>query len=58
MHAHQEVIMPKLHGSAPNNLAMVINKPSGTKIAPRAPIKFKSLKEAMEYLKKKGKDEE
>lgn len=49
------VTFPKMHGNAPRNLAMVINRPS----APRAQVKFNSFKDAMEYLKKeKAKENE
>lgn len=37
---------PKMHGSAPKNLAMVVNKPN----APKATAKFKSFKEVMDFL--------
>ena len=43
---------PKMHGNGPKGLAMVINRPHG----PTRPVKFKSFKEAMTYLKKKEED--
>lgn len=42
-----------MHGGAPKNLAMVINKPKG----PAKQIKFKSFKEAMQFLKDKEENE-
>ena len=53
MEMYQKVTMPALHGSAPKGLAMIINRPKG----PSKPIKFKSFKEAMAYLKEKEEDE-
>ena len=41
-----------MHGNGPKGLAMVINRPHG----PTRPVKFKSFKEAMTYLKKKEED--
>lgn len=49
MKIHQEVIMPKLHGDAPRNLAAVVRTPR----APAGPVRFNSFKDAMTYLKKK-----
>ena len=50
------VTFPKSHGSAPRNLAMVVRMPNGPARAPRGPVRFNSLKEAMEYLKNKETD--
>lgn len=49
MKIHQEVVMPKLHGNAPRNLAAVVRAPK----APVRPMTFSSLKDAMTYIKKK-----
>ena len=42
-----------MHGGAPKNLAMVVNKPK----APKATVKFKSFKEVMSFLRDKSEDE-
>lgn len=52
------VTFPKMHGNGPKNLAMAIRRPSGPWNIPQAPVKFKSFKEAMEYLKEKKKEDE
>lgn len=54
MKIHQQVIMPRLHGDGPKNLAMVIRKPR----APNGPMTFNTLKDAMTYIKKKQLEDE
>lgn len=47
------ITYPKSHGGAPKNLAMAIKSPRG----PIAQKKFKSLKEAMMYLKERDEED-
>lgn len=58
MRAHQEVVMPRLHGDGPKSFAMAVRRPSGPRNIPQAPVKFKNFKEAMEYLKEKKQEED
>lgn len=43
-----------MHGNAPRNLAMAVRTPSG----PVKQKKFKSLKEAMMYLKERDEEDD
>lgn len=55
MKVHQEIRMTiPTAGSAPKNLAMAIRTPRG----PVKQKKFKSIKEAMKYLKEKDYEED
>ena len=52
------VTFPKSHGNGPKNFAMAVRRPYSPRNTPQAPVKFKSFKEAMEYLKEKKQEED
>ena len=58
MYMHQKVTMPRLHGDGPKNFASAVRLPSGPRNTPKAPVKFKSFKEAMQYLKEEKEKED